>query len=267
LYDKEVAMILDDIVRDKKIELEKLKQEIPLPELQKKVERQIPPLNMVAALSKEKIALIAEIKRASPSRGMIQEELDPVRQAQTYVDSGAAAISVLTESRYFKGSLEDLATVKKTVGEKIPILRKDFIFEEYQIYESRAYGADCLLLIAAVLEPSQLAELLFLSHQLRMTCLVEVHNEEEIKRAVDCGAYIIGINNRDLRTFYVDLNTTLRLKPFIPLGHIVVSESGIKNREDVVRLARCGVNAILVGETLVSAGDTAVKMKELLWSE
>jgi indole-3-glycerol phosphate synthase len=157
--------------------------------------------------------------------------------------------------------------VKKTVGEKIPILRKDFIFEEYQIYESRAYGADCLLLIVAVLEPSQLAELLSLSHQLGMHCLVEVHSKEELEIAINCGTRIVGINNRDLRTFQVDLNTTLRLKPLIPPGYIVVSESGIKKREDVAGLARCGVNAILVGETLVTAGDTAAKMKELMWSE
>jgi len=264
---REIVMILDEIVDNKREELKGTKKEVSRAEIEERAKIQGEICNMVEALDGENIALIAEIKRASPSRGMIQEGLDPVLQARTYVDNGAAAISVLTESRYFKGSLEDLMAVKNTMGNKLPVLRKDFIFDEYQIYESRAYGADCLLLIVALLDSTQLTELLSLSHQLGMNCLVEVHNEKELERAVASGARIIGVNNRDLRTFHVDLNTTIRLKLLIPPGHIVVSESGIRNREDVARLARCGIDAILVGETLVAAQDTVAKMKELLWSE
>ncbi len=259
-------IILDDIVCHKREELEKTKREVPLTELQLCIGKQPPPISMVAALHRKGIALIAEVKRASPSRGILRTELNPAALAYTYACGGAAAISVLTESRYFMGSLADLTAVRAVLGNTIPVLRKDFIFDEYQIYESRAYGADCLLLIAAILEPAQLAGLLSAAHKLEMTCLVEVHNEKEVETAVASGAWIIGINNRDLHTFHVDLNTTLRLRPLVPEGYIIVSESGIRTGDDVSQLAQCGINAILVGETLVSAQDTTAKMKELLWS-
>ena len=185
--------------------------------------------------------------------------------AQTYAQNGAAAISVLTEERYFQGTLEELSTISEELqGGKIPLLRKDFIFDPYQIHESRAFGADALLLIIAILSSAQLTELLWLSHNLGMQCLVEVHNQAELESALLSGAHIIGINNRDLKTFTIDLATTKRLRPLVPPDRIVVSESGIENRGDVQMLREWGVDAILVGEALVAAGDVARKMKELL---
>jgi indole-3-glycerol phosphate synthase len=259
--------ILQDIFKSTIYEVAVLKKKVPQAELAERAKQQVPPLNMAVALQKKEVALIAEVKRASPSRGDIRADLDPAALVQTYVNSGAAAISVLTEPRYFKGSREDLLIARKAAGNSIPLLRKDFIFDIYQLYESRAYGADCVLLIVALLGTTNLMELLYWSKELGMTCLVEVHNEKELETALICKAPIIGINNRDLSTFEVDLNTTLRLKPLVPQGKIVVSESGIKSREDVQKLSRCGVNAILVGESLVSSGDVARKIKELLWSE
>ena len=257
-------MILDDIVRDKKQELNKIKRKVSFTELQNRIWKQPPVRDMAAALGGENISLITEVKKASPSRGMIKEKLDPVALAVTYAFNGASAISVLTEKKYFKGSLNYLSLVKKALKDGPPLLRKDFIFDPYQIYESRAYGADCLLLIVAILEDKQLEELLSLSRELGMDCLVETHNESEIERALNVEARIIGINNRDLKTFEVDLNTTIHLSKLIPEGYIVVSESGIKSRKDVTQLSQCGVNAVLIGEMLVTAEDTAAKMRELL---
>jgi indole-3-glycerol phosphate synthase len=182
--------------------------------------------------------------------------------ARTYAEGGAAAISVLTEANYFMGSNEHLAAIKEVVG--LPLLRKDFIFDPYQVYESRAYGADALLLVAAILSQEQLKDLVSLSHGLGLGCLVEVHNEGEMERAVHSDAEIIGINNRDLNTFTVDINTTRRLRPLVPKGKIIVSESGIRSRKDVEKLRRWGVDAVLVGEALVTASDIRAKMKELL---
>ena len=262
-------MMLDEIVRTKAEELERRRQNIPLPELEKLGSKSAK--NFAAALKGDDIRLIAEVKRASPSRGMICPDLDPVKLARTYAQNGAAAISVLTEERYFGGSLEHLSAISKGLGEgsergerKVPLLRKDFIFDPYQVYESRAYGADALLLIVAILSNDQLTELLSLSHELGMKCLVEVHDEAELEPALRSGAKIIGINNRDLKTFAVDLETTKRLRPLIPPDRIVVSESGIRERGDVQKLRQWGVDAILVGEALVAAGDVAKKMRELL---
>jgi indole-3-glycerol phosphate synthase len=186
-----------------------------------------------------------------------------VELARTYATNGATAVSVLTEESYFGGSPEQLAEIKTAV-DSVPVLRKDFIFEPYQIYESRANGADALLLITSMLSGSQLEELLSLSRSLGMRCLVEVHDEEELERALGCGAGIIGINNRDLRTFKIDLEVTGRLRPLIPRDRIVVSESGIQSGDDMQRLRDWGVDAVLVGETLVTAPDVAAKMRELL---
>jgi len=169
---------------------------------------------------------------------------------------------VLTEANYFMGSIEHLAAIKEVVG--LPLLRKDFIFDLYQVYESRAYGADALLLIAAILGPGQLRELVSLSHSLGLRCVVEVHNKGEVERAVLSEAEIIGINNRDLNTFVVDINTTRRLRPLVPKEKIVVSESGIKSRKDMEKVGKWRVDAVLVGEALVTAGDVRAKMKELL---
>ncbi|PIZ27288.1 MAG: indole-3-glycerol phosphate synthase, partial [Chloroflexi bacterium CG_4_10_14_0_8_um_filter_46_9] len=220
------------------------------------------PLDFVSVLSGDGIHLIAEIKQASPSRGMLNPNLNLTELAKTYVKGGAAAISVLTEANYFQGSIEHLAAVREVV--KLPLLRKDFIFTPYQIYESRAYGADALLLIAAILSQREIEQLLSLSHSLGLRCLVEVHNEVELEKALQSSAKVIGINNRDLKTFKVDLNTTHRLRPLIPQAQVVVSESGIKSRSDVEKLKKWGVNAILVGEALVTASDVLTKIRELI---
>ena len=258
-------MILDQIVADKRLELEARKRAIPLFELEKEIEKQPAPLDFAAAIRGKGVKLIAEVKRASPSKGVIRSNFDPVAIARTYAENGASAISVLTETRYFQGSLSYLPEIKAALGDKkIPLLRKDFLTDPYQIHESRAHGADALLLIVAILSADKLKELLELSHKLGMSCLVEVHNEAEVKTALASGARIIGINNRDLNTFETDLTTTERLRPLIPKDKIVVSESGIKDRRDIEKLGKLGVDAVLIGETLIAARDIAAKMKELL---
>jgi len=257
-------MILDDIVKAKMKELARRKRRVSLSRMKERtVQRGVRTLDFAAALKGEGVQLIAEVKRSSPSRGVLRPDLDHVELARTYAANGAAAVSVLTEEQYFGGSPEQLAEVKEAVA-SMPVLMKDFIFEPYQIYEARACGADALLLIAAILSSLQLEELLSLSRALGMRCLVEVHDEEELERALSCGAMILGINNRDLRTFDIDLETTGRLRPLIPPDRIVVSESGIRDRGDMERLRSWGVNAVLVGETLVTAPDVAAKMRELL---
>lgn len=271
-------MILDEIVEAKTEELAERKQTMLLTALQERIRVQfLEEPDFTTALKGDGVRLIAEVKKASPSRGVICPNFDPIELARTYAQSGVAAISVLTEERYFGGSLEHLSTISQEmerlgvggaeINRKeriIPVLRKDFIFDPYQVYESKAYGAAALLLIVAILSDTQLTELLTLSHELGMKCLVEVHNEAEMERAVMSGAQIIGINNRNLKTFAIDLETTRRLRPLIPQDRIVVSESGIKNRGDVQKLQQWGVDAMLVGEALVAAGDVAEKVRELL---
>ena len=254
--------MLKKIVALKKERVEQRKKVLSLSCLKERIAQQKPPLDFATALVGDHIRLIAEVKQASPSRGVLNPNLNPTRLARTYAEGGAAAISVLTEENYFKSSVDYLATIREAV--RIPLLRKDFIFDPYQVYESRAYGADALLLIGAILSQEQLNEFLSLSHNSGLKCLVEVHNEAEIERAVLSGAEIIGINNRDLDTFNIDINTTRRLRPLIPQTRIVVSESGIKTRSDAEKLKRWGVNAILVGEALVTANDILTKMRELV---
>jgi len=258
-------MILSEIVAAKRDELERTTQERPLSQLEALASRNRAPLDFASALKRDGTKLIAEVKKASPSKGMICPDLDPLQLALTYARNGAAAISVLTEQRYFQGRLDHLSAIRERLeGQNIPLLRKDFIFDHYQIHESRAFGADALLLIAAILSGDQLSELLLLSHAQGMQCLVEVHDENDLDKALLSGAHVIGINNRDLTTFAVDLNTTRRLRPLVPPDRMVVSESGIKNREDVRTLREWGVDCILVGEALVAAGDVAKKMRELM---
>jgi indole-3-glycerol phosphate synthase len=258
-------MILDKIVADVSIELEERKRRLPLTEMVKLALVQSPPIDFASALHGDDVRLIAEVKKASPSKGVICQNFNPLNIARIYADNGAAAISVLTEPKYFQGSLNYLRDIKRDLVDKsLPLLRKDFIFEPYQVYEARAYGADSLLLIVAILTPERLSELLQLSKQVGMMCLVEVHNEAELGIALKSGAEIIGINNRDLNTFTVDLNTTARLRPLIPSDRIVVSESGIKSREDMKKLREWCVNAALIGEALMSAPDIVTKMRELL---
>ncbi|MBI4286210.1 MAG: indole-3-glycerol phosphate synthase TrpC [Chloroflexi bacterium] len=257
-------MILDQIVAANLPELEARKRSLPLADLKRLAMAQPPPLDFAAALRGDDIRLIAEVKKASPSKGVIRADFDPVAIARTYATNGAAAISVLTESKYFQGSLDYLRKIRAALGDRLPLLRKDFIHDPYQVYEARANGADALLLIVAILTETRLAELLALGHKLGMSCLVEVHNEAELAVALSSGAKIMGVNNRDLQTFSVDLNTTERLRPLIPPDRIVVSESGIKTREDIRRLEEMRVDAVLIGEALMSAPDIAARMRELL---
>ena len=258
-------MILDEIVADVSAELEKKEKYLPVTEVAKMAFTQSPPFDFASALQGNSVRLIAEVKKASPSRGIILDAFNPVDIAKIYADHGAAAISVLTEPKYFQGNLNYLRDIKTAlINQPLPLLRKDFIFDPYQIFESRAYGADCILLIVAILTPQKLSELLQLSHQLGMMCLVEVHNEAELDIAVNNEAKIIGINNRDLTTFKVDLTTTARLRHMIPPDRIVVSESGIKSHADMQQLKEWGVNAVLIGEALMSAPDIAAKLRELL---
>jgi indole-3-glycerol phosphate synthase len=258
-------MFLNKIFAETVIDVEKRKRRLPVAEMAARAESQPPPLDFAAALKGDAVRLIAEVKRASPSRGLISLNFNAVDIARIYAANGAAAISVLTEPKYFQGSLEYLRDIKKALADKpLPLLRKDFIIDPYQIYEARAYGADCILLIVAILNTEQLSELLQLTHQLGMMALVEVHNETEVDVAVMSGAKIIGINNRELSTFQVDLKTTARLCPLIPPDRIVVSESGIKTHEDMRNLWDWVVNAALIGEALITAPDIAAKMRELL---
>jgi indole-3-glycerol phosphate synthase len=254
--------MLKEFIANKRKEIKERKKSVLLSSLEEQITQMTMPFDLAQALSGDRIRLIAEVKHASPSGGVLRANLDPVALAKTYVRSGAAAISVLTDEKYFHGSLEHLARIRKAVG--LPLLRKDFIIDRYQVYESRAYGADALLLLVAVLSQGQLEELLSLSHSLGMKCLVEVHNEKEVERALRSVAKIIGINNRDLDTFTTDIDTTRRLCPLIPSDRIVVSESGIKSRNDVEKLKAWGVNAILVGEALVTSASILNKIRELV---
>jgi indole-3-glycerol phosphate synthase len=256
-------MFLDKIVAEKLKEVERRQKAFPLPKLRAAIMERPAPLDLAAAISGDNLRLIAEVKRASPSRGVIRADLDPVKLASSYARGGAAAISVLTESRYFGGSREDLEAIKRALPD-IPLLRKDFILKPYQVFESCSWGADAMLLIVAILDDNELEELLSLSHALGMQCLVEVHNRYELERALACDARIIGINNRDIDTMTVDINVTRQLRPPIPRGRIVVSESGIKGRDEAQKLKEWKVNAMLVGEALVSADDVVAKIKELL---
>jgi indole-3-glycerol phosphate synthase len=211
----------------------------------------------------ERVNVIAEFKRASPSKGEIRGGASAGETARAYERGGAAGLSVLTEEDYFRGSLEDLLEVKRTTS--LPVLRKDFIFDEYQVFESAASGADALLLIVAALDDETLARLLRLAEEdLNMDALVEVHTEEEMRRAARAGARIVGVNNRDLRTFDVSLETSITLAPRAPAGSLLVSESGISGHEDIARLRTHGFNAFLVGETLMRAGRPEETLRALV---
>jgi indole-3-glycerol phosphate synthase len=256
-------MILDDIVARKKERLLELKSKSIQTELEKAATVAAQPRNFTAALERGgKPAVIAEIKKASPSAGEIRANLDVAEIATGYEKSGAAAISVITEEDFFKGKLAYLTRVKRTVS--LPILCKDFIIDPIQVVAARAAGADALLLIAAILEQGSLLELLATVRDLSMVCLVEVHNEEELERVLRTDARIIGINNRNLRTFQVSLDTTFRLRPSIPPDRLVVSESGIHEQRDLQSLASATVDAVLVGTSLMRAEDPGAKLRELL---
>ncbi|MCK4324892.1 MAG: indole-3-glycerol phosphate synthase TrpC, partial [Armatimonadetes bacterium] len=246
--------ILEEIVESKRRELQFAKADRPVELLRDQAAELAPVRDFAETLRGTEVALIAEIKRASPSEGEFPVLwFDPRQIAQDYVAGGALAISVLTEENYFKGAPNFIARARGRIP--LPILRKDFILEDYQVYESRALQADAVLLIAAILEPEILAQLHQLVGQLGMTALVEVHNEEELEQALTVGAQVIGINNRDLATMEVDLSTTERLAPLAREDALVVSESGINCREDVERVAAAGVDAVLVGTALMKSGE------------
>ena len=255
--------ILDEIVAAKREELAQVMKSAPLAVVQDQIAQRPEPLSLSGALRGGEVRLIAEVKKASPSRGLLRPDFDPVELANTYAANGAAAISVLTDPR-FQGEPAHLSGIKEAgASGTAPVLRKDFIFDSYQVYETRAMGADTYLLIVAILSPSQLCELLALGSGLGMDALIEIHDESELQIAVDAGAEIIGINNRDLRTFNTDLAVTEGLAPLIPGDKVIVSESGIFTPEHLQRLGKLGVNAVLVGEALVTAPDTAAKVREL----
>lgn len=259
-------MILDEIVAYKKEELAETKRLTPLAEQKRRAADAGPARGFGRALSAgTAIRLIAEVKKASPSKGVIRQDFDPVRIADTYQASGASCLSVLTEKKYFQGSLEYLGAIRKTVG--LPLLRKDFIIDEYQIFEARAAGADAILLIAACLDRRQLEDYLGVAAGLGLDVLVESHTGRELDKTLLAGSRIVGINNRDLTSFSVSLQTTFDLLKDIPDDRIVVSESGITSRDDVVKLEKAGVDAVLVGESLMREKDIGKKVKELLGKE
>ena len=257
-------MILDDILAHKREEILAAKQRVPLEELERRVRGRRASRGFRAALaaSNTRPALIAELKRKSPSRGMLRERFDPVRLAQELQEAGASALSVLTDERFFGGSLEFLRDVAQFT--EIPVLRKDFIIDAYQIYEAAFHQADAVLLIVQVLTDAQLAHFVTLASQFGMDALVEVHSEADLERALKADAHLIGINHRDLTTFTMHPDTTQRLVPRIPAGRVIVAESGVQGRDDIARLAGLGVHAVLVGEALMTAPDVAAKVRELL---
>ena len=263
-------MFLDRIVAQTQLDLEQRKLDIPLAEIQHQAASQPPALDVLAALRPmpadrpvdRKVRLIAEVKRASPSKGLLALHLDPVELARTYEAHGAAMISVLTEPHFFLGSPAYLTTIKQAVH--IPVLRKDFIFDEYQLYEARAWGADAILLICTILDDNQLRHLLHIAHDLRIHCLVEVHNATEAQRAVAADAEIIGVNSRDLKTFALNPYLLREVRPLIPADRIVIAESGIHTPADARRLSRYDVQAMLIGEALVKSHNVPAQMHSLL---
>ncbi|HAG09320.1 MAG TPA: indole-3-glycerol phosphate synthase TrpC [Desulfotomaculum sp.] len=257
-------MFLDEIVAYKKFEIAWQKEKVPLRHLERNLAN-LPSTRPFKTALRQKgvISLIAEIKKASPSRGPFDLKISPAEIAQIYTQAGAAAISIVTETKYFSGQTEFLALVRPQTG--LPLLRKDFIIDPYQIIEARFYGADAILLIVAILSNQELAAAVSLAAELGLACLVEVHTKEELKRALAGGARIIGFNNRNLQTFQTDLTTTCRLREYITDPDVViVSESGISSYQDILALQACRVNAVLVGEALMQSPDPAAKIKELL---
>jgi len=255
-------MILDKIHAFKLKEVTENKELVSIESLKEKCNNVPEAIKSGTVLKREnKIKFIAEVKKASPSAGIIREDFNYIDIAKEYEAGGASAISVLTDKEFFKGDLKYLSEIKETVS--LPALRKDFIIDPYQIYEARAAGADLVLLIARILNKEEINAFLALSHELGMECLVEVHDNDELETVLETEAAIIGINNRNLDTFETNLETTLQLRHRIPEGKIIVSESGIKTRADVLVLEEAGVDAILIGETLMRSRDISQKIKEL----
>jgi indole-3-glycerol phosphate synthase len=257
-----MATILDRIVETKLREIAAARAAVPEAELESRAAAAPPPRDFRSAVRRvAQIAVIAEVKKASPSAGVIRADFDPVAIATAYAAHGAAAISVLTDVEYFRGHLRYLTDVRAAVG--VPVLRKDFVLDRYQLLEARAAGADAVLLIAECLPGDRLHALQREAVALGLHTLVELHDADQLPRVIDCGAPVIGINNRDLRTFVTRLEHTLELLPKIPADRTVVSESGIRTHADLLTLGRAGAHAVLVGESLMRAGDVGAALDAL----
>jgi indole-3-glycerol phosphate synthase len=254
-------MILDKIVKSTKLRLEKLKSEKSLQEIKDQIKQNEDPISFEKALRKNDLAFICEIKKASPSKGIIDDDFPFLEIARDYEKAGADAISVLTEPEYFKGSDDILRAVKQAVS--IPLIRKDFTIDPYQIYEAALIGADAILLICAILSEESLKEYLEIADHLGLSALVETHDETEVRMALRAGARIIGVNNRDLKTFEVDINNSISLRQFVPEDILFVSESGIKTAEDISMLKENKTNAVLIGETLMRCKNKKQMLEQL----
>ena len=258
-----VGEILDEIIEYKRAFVSEARKQVSIEEMAQTAASRLPGSSFARSLTaSEDVAVIAEVKKASPSRGVIRADFDPVVIAKTYASHGASAISVLTDEKYFQGSASDLSLVRNAVN--IPVLRKDFVVDAYQVYEARHLGASAVLLIVAALSAGELGDFIELCREVRVDALVEVHTEAELEVALRAEAKIIGINNRDLRTFETDLQTTMTVVKKIPSGTIVVSESGIFTRDDVLKAQDVGVDAVLIGEGLMREADMGAKLRELL---
>src|SRR6476659_1672931 len=266
-----MSTILDEIIEHKRQEVAQRKERVPVEQLKETIQTLGRPRNFfhaVTRMGRKPLNLIAEVKKASPSAGVIRADFDPVKIAQGYAAAGADALSVLTDEKYFQGKLEYIHAIRDVV--KLPVLRKDFLIDTYQVYEARAAGADAILLIAECLQVNELIDLQILATELNMTCLIEVHDMDNLIRVRDRvigfphrSYSLLGINNRDLRTFKTDLGTTLRLAELIENRNVLVSESGINTRFDVDKLVEAGVRAGLVGESLIRSDDVSGKVREL----
>ena len=256
-------MILDQIIAVKRKEVEQAKARVPLSELKKQSASAGQLRNFKEAISQPgKLNLIAEIKKASPSKGLLREDFEPVKIAKTYQACGASALSILTDKEFFQGELSFLQAVRAAVN--LPILRKDFIIDQYQLYESVCAGADAVLLIARILSPDELKEFYSLCTELKLGTLCEVHDEQDLEKVLRCGCETIGINNRNLKTFEEDLQVSARLCKEIPDDKIVVSESAIRNLKDVKYLEGLGISAVLIGEAFMRSEDIEAKVKQLM---
>ncbi|MDO8520125.1 MAG: indole-3-glycerol phosphate synthase TrpC [Deltaproteobacteria bacterium] len=257
--------VLDKIISYKKEELASLKRKVTLQDVRLKAADAKPALDFLVPFKTEGIHIIAEIKKASPSAGVIREDFNPVLLAQNLEEAGAASLSVLTDQKFFQGSLEHLSRVKSAV--KIPCLRKDFTLDEYHLFEARGAGADAVLLIVSVLDSIQLKDFQALAAELGMTALIEVHDGDELKNALVISPKLIGVNNRNLKTFKTDIETSVKLAASIPQSVTKISESGLEAREDLEKLRQAGYQGFLIGETLMKAKDPAEKLIELCHPE
>lgn len=266
---QQASTVLKTILQRKAAEVAERSQKTDIPTLRAKLEG-APAVRGFTAQLREHIALgragvIAEIKRASPSQGVIREDFDPTALAQSYAEGGASCLSVLTDEDFFQGS--DAYMQQARAACTLPVLRKDFVIDPYQVYESRVLGADCVLLIVAALGDAMMLELNQLAHELGMDVLVEVHTEEELERALVLQPELLGINNRDLHTFHTDIQTSIRFKERVPADSLLVTESGIHSREDVELMRANGIHAFLVGESMMRAPDPGAKLRELFFAE